>query len=53
MVRADVVAYLAGRAASDGPFDIVLIDPPYAETELLGRTLRLVGARGTRRAARC
>ncbi len=44
VVRADVVAYLNGRAASDGPFDVVLIDPPYAETDLLRRTLRAVGA---------
>jgi 16S rRNA (guanine966-N2)-methyltransferase len=43
VVRAYVLAYLAGRAASDGPFDVVLIDPPYAETGLLGRTLRVLG----------
>jgi 16S rRNA (guanine(966)-N(2))-methyltransferase RsmD len=47
VVRADVPAYLSGRAAEQGPFDIVLIDPPYAETELLARTLHLVGAPAT------
>jgi 16S rRNA (guanine966-N2)-methyltransferase len=44
VVRGDVPAYLVGRAASDGPFDLVLIDPPYAETDLAVRTLGLVGS---------
>jgi 16S rRNA (guanine(966)-N(2))-methyltransferase RsmD len=35
VVRADAIKYLAERGASDGPFDIVLIDPPYAEPQLL------------------
>jgi 16S rRNA (guanine966-N2)-methyltransferase len=39
VVRADVAAYLAGRAASDGPFDVVLVDPPYAQTDVLAGTL--------------
>jgi 16S rRNA (guanine(966)-N(2))-methyltransferase RsmD len=32
---ADVATYLRDRAAADGPFDLVLIDPPYADPKLL------------------
>jgi 16S rRNA (guanine966-N2)-methyltransferase len=39
VVRADAIAYLTGRAGSDGPFDIVLIDPPYAEPQLIDAAL--------------
>jgi 16S rRNA (guanine966-N2)-methyltransferase len=34
VVRADALAYLRGPAAADGPFDVVILDPPYAEVEL-------------------
>lgn len=44
VVRADVMSYLAGRALADGPFDVVLIDPPYAEPELVEATLLRLGA---------
>jgi 16S rRNA (guanine(966)-N(2))-methyltransferase RsmD len=44
IVGADVAAYLAGRAHSDGPFDVVLIDPPYAESGLIGATLLRLAA---------
>ena len=44
ITRADAVAYLKGEAASDGPFDIVLVDPPYAETRLMEDALLLLGA---------
>ena len=45
VVRRDVIAWLGDAAgpAADGPFDLVLLDPPYAETELLVRALELVG----------
>lgn len=45
VVRRDATAWLAdpAGAATDGPFDVVLADPPYGETELLRRTLELVG----------
>lgn len=47
VVRADALAYLADRAAGDGPFDFVLLDPPYAETGLLETALtRLAGEPG-------
>jgi 16S rRNA (guanine966-N2)-methyltransferase len=36
IVRADVVAWLAGpEPAAAGPFDIAVVDPPYAESALL------------------
>ncbi|HEY5435519.1 MAG TPA: 16S rRNA (guanine(966)-N(2))-methyltransferase RsmD [Candidatus Limnocylindrales bacterium] len=45
VVRGDVVGWLAAPsgAAADGPFDLVLIDPPYADTSALVRALELVG----------
>jgi 16S rRNA (guanine966-N2)-methyltransferase len=42
--RAEVLAWLAGpEAAAAGPFDIVILDPPYAETELLATALVALG----------
>ncbi|MCU0483881.1 MAG: 16S rRNA (guanine(966)-N(2))-methyltransferase RsmD [Chloroflexi bacterium] len=46
VVRADALAYLAGRAAGDGPFDVVVVDPPYAESDLRGRLLDALGLAG-------
>jgi 16S rRNA (guanine966-N2)-methyltransferase len=45
VVRRDAIAWLAdpSGAAADGPFDLVLVDPPYADTEVLARALELVG----------
>ncbi len=43
VVRADVLRYLASGAAEDGPFDIVVADPPYADTGALERALALLG----------
>jgi 16S rRNA (guanine966-N2)-methyltransferase len=43
VVRWDVVRWLDEPNAGDA-FDIVLVDPPYAETELLGRILERLGA---------
>jgi 16S rRNA (guanine(966)-N(2))-methyltransferase RsmD len=42
VARADAIAYLKQRAAADGPFDVVLIDPPYAESELIDAALALL-----------
>ncbi len=39
VVRGEALAYLANRAAADGPFDVVLIDPPYADVGLLEAAL--------------
>ncbi len=44
VVRADVLGYLADRAPRDGPFDLVLVDPPYADVESMARSLSLLGA---------
>jgi 16S rRNA (guanine966-N2)-methyltransferase len=40
IVRAEALSWLAGPGAVDaGPFDVVVLDPPYAETELLAAAL--------------
>jgi 16S rRNA (guanine966-N2)-methyltransferase len=39
VVRAEAIGYLNARAALDGPFDLVLVDPPYAEPQLLEAAL--------------
>ena len=44
VVRGDAIAYVAERAASDGPFDLVLLDPPYAATDLLESALARLAA---------
>ena len=44
VVRSDVLPGLErGGAAAYGPFDLVLADPPYAEVDLLRRTLEALG----------
>ena len=45
VVRRDVVTWLAepAGAAADAPFDLVLVDPPYADTAGMVRALELVG----------
>ncbi len=46
IVKRDAVAWLcdpAGAAAS-GQFDVVLVDPPYADTDALAHALELLGA---------
>ena len=42
VIRWDVVQWLAEPSAAV-PFDIILVDPPYAQTELLGRVLGMLG----------
>lgn len=44
VVRADALGYLAERAAADGPFDLVLLDPPYAASNLLQAALASLAA---------
>ena len=44
IVRSAAEDWLSGDAASDGPFDLVFVDPPYAEIDLLGRLLSIFGA---------
>lgn len=43
VVRADALGYLRD-AGADGPFDIVILDPPYAEVELREACLARLGA---------
>jgi len=45
VVRRDVTTWLAeaGGAAAGAPYDLVLVDPPYADTAGLTRALELVG----------
>lgn len=43
VIRWDVVRWL-GEAPTADRFDLVLVDPPYAETELLRRVLGILGA---------
>ena len=42
----DAVAYLRGDAAAAGPFDLVIVDPPYAEVALLRAALEALSAPG-------
>lgn len=45
VVRADAVAWLTQPGASEvGPFDAVIVDPPYDQPDLLARVLGLLGA---------
>ncbi len=43
VIRWDVVRWLA-EANADAAFDLVLVDPPYAETELMTRVLEILGS---------
>ena len=44
IVRADAMAWLRGpEAAGAAPFGIVVLDPPYVETEMLAQALEAVG----------
>jgi 16S rRNA (guanine966-N2)-methyltransferase len=45
--RGDAVAYLGSTAPNDGPFDVVIVDPPYAKTEQLEAVLDVLGRAGT------
>lgn len=44
LIRGDAERWLSGGAAEVGPFDLVLVDPPYAETETLARILERLGS---------
>ena len=39
VARLDVARYLREKGPQEGPFDVVLIDPPYSETKLLDDAL--------------
>lgn len=44
VVRSDALGYLRGLADADGPFDVVLLDPPYERADLVHASLELLGA---------
>jgi 16S rRNA (guanine966-N2)-methyltransferase len=44
VVRADAAAWLDAAGRTAGPFDLVFVDPPYAESALLERLLAILGA---------
>jgi 16S rRNA (guanine966-N2)-methyltransferase len=44
VVRADALAYRRRGADGDGPFSLVLLDPPYADIELREACLRALGS---------
>lgn len=43
VVRAEVLAWLAGAAAAHAPYRCVVVDPPYADPDTLERTLSILG----------
>ena len=44
VVRADVGGWLTSHARADEPFDIVIVDPPYADAAVLAATLERLGS---------
>jgi 16S rRNA (guanine966-N2)-methyltransferase len=46
VVRSDAVAAIGRSPIAGSAFDIAIVDPPYAETDLLTRTLEALGAPG-------
>jgi 16S rRNA (guanine966-N2)-methyltransferase len=44
VVRSDAVAAIGRSPIAGSAFDIAIVDPPYAETDLLTRTLEALGA---------
>jgi 16S rRNA (guanine966-N2)-methyltransferase len=44
IVRRDAATFLATPTGDWAPFDIVLVDPPYAETDLRDRVLGMLGS---------
>ena len=50
VVRTEALAWLK-RTSTGAPFDLVIVDPPYAETDLLARTLAALGSEGAPLAA--
>jgi 16S rRNA (guanine966-N2)-methyltransferase len=51
VASADVLAWLRGPALAGDPFEVVLLDPPYAESALLVDALALLAADDGRRLA--
>ena len=47
VIQTGVLEWLARRAGQGGPFTIAIVDPPYAETELLMSALARLGGEST------
>ena len=43
VVQGEALAWLRARGAGSGPFDTVIVDPPYADTALLATALAILG----------
>ena len=43
VARSDVLAWLARPVGDPAPFDLVLVDPPYADTDIMRRVLEALG----------
>jgi 16S rRNA (guanine966-N2)-methyltransferase len=43
VVRSDAISWLEVSGRGAGPFDVVVVDPPYADTDLLERILAILG----------
>jgi 16S rRNA (guanine966-N2)-methyltransferase len=48
VVRAEAIGWLRSQSRPVEPWDIVFLDPPYAERQVLDRTLELLGGPGLR-----
>lgn len=46
IVRADAILWLAGDIDDGGPFDAIVLDPPYDEPHLVARSLDAIAAAG-------
>jgi 16S rRNA (guanine(966)-N(2))-methyltransferase RsmD len=46
VVRADALRWLAARGGRDEPWDVAIVDPPYADRELLPAALDALGRGG-------
>ena len=44
VMRGEAIAYLGDRALADGPFDLVIVDPPYADSAAMKAALARLGA---------
>jgi 16S rRNA (guanine966-N2)-methyltransferase len=47
VVRRDAISWLTTDGRGDGPWDVVILDPPYAETDLVTRALDSLGTPGS------
>jgi 16S rRNA (guanine(966)-N(2))-methyltransferase RsmD len=47
VIRAEALGWLAADGPSAGPFDVAIVDPPYADPGALGAALRRLGGPGS------